>query len=143
MKYLCDMKVQHIKTTINEVINKKIKIDEESFFEGHNFITYGKEINLVDIDLPLIKIKKDSLIVKWTGKPEFHNDGMYAFNIDVKSVTGESEEDGKAQAGPLNFNGFEHVITKRKNAEIPEVQVFIQSVYIATQEKKIHIEFTI
>lgn len=137
------MKVEHIKTTINEAFDKKLKMDEESFFEGHKFITYGKEINLIDTDLPLIKIKKDSVVIKWIGKPELHNDGVYAFNIDIKSVTAESEEDGEAQGGPLNFNGFENVITKRKNAEVPEVQVFISSVYIATNEKKIHIEFTI
>lgn len=137
------MKVEHIKTTINEAFNKKIKLDEESFFEGHNFITYGKEINLVEIDLPLIKINKDSLTIKWVGKPELHNDGVYAFNIDIKSVVAESEEDGESQAGPLNFNGFEHVVTKRKNVEVPEVQVFIQSVFISTQDKKIHIEFAI
>src|SRR5258706_11575864 len=100
------MKVEHIKMTINEVVSKKMKMDEESFFEGHNFITYGDEINIIDIDMPLIQIKKDSVVVKWIGKPELHNDGVYAFNIDVKSVTAQSEEDGESQAGPLNFNGF-------------------------------------
>lgn len=137
------MKVQHIKTNINEAVEKKFKMDEESFFEGHNFITYGKEIKLVDIDIPLIKIDKDSMVVKWTGKPELHNDGMYAFHIDVKSVTADSIEDGESPAGPLNFNGFERVVTKRKNVEVPEVQVFIVSVQIYTQQKKIHIEFSI
>ena len=121
-------------------------MDEESYFEGHDFVTRGKDISgTIDIDLPLIKINKDTLVVKWNGKLELHNDGVYAFNIQIKSVTADSEEDAdsQTQSGPLNFNGFDFVVTKRKNPEVAEVQVFIDSVYVNTQEKKVHIEFVL
>jgi hypothetical protein len=140
------MKVQNIKTNINEAMNKKIIMDEESYFEGHDFVTRGKDIGgTIDIDLPLIKINKDTLIVKWNGKLELHNDGVYAFNIQIKSVTADSEEDAdsQTQSGPLNFNGFDFVVTKRKNPEVAEVQVFIESVYVNTHDKKVLIEFVL
>lgn len=139
------MKVKNIKTNINEAINKKMKLDEDSFFEGHDFVTRGKDIKLVDIDLPLVKINKESVILKWKGKMELHIDGVYGFNLDVKSLTADSEEeaDSQTQSSPLNFNGFDFVVTKIKNAEIPEVQVFVNSIYVATVEKKIYVEFAL
>jgi hypothetical protein len=139
------MKVRDIKTNLNEAVKAKIKMNEDSHFEGHNFITYGKEIAMVNIDLPLITIDKNSVIVKWVGKLELHNDGVYGFDIDVKSFSANSEKDKDEQtpAGPLNFNGFEFEIKKVKNPEAADVQVFIDSVYIATQEKRIYVEFKI
>jgi len=132
------MKVQHIKTNINEAVNKKIKQDEDSFFEGYSFVTYGREITTVDIDSPLFDIDSDSIVVKWSGKLEMHNDGVYAFNVDVKSITASSEDQA-----PLNFNGFDFDIEKIKNPEVQEIQIFIQSLFIATEEKKIYVKFTI
>lgn len=132
------MKVQHIKTNINEAVNKKIKLDEDSFFEGYSFVTNGKDITTVDIDSPLFTIDKDSIVVKWSGKLEMHNNGVYAFNVDVKSVAAMGEDQA-----PLNFNGFDFDIEKIKNPELQEVQIFIRSLFIATEEKKIYVKFTI
>lgn len=139
------MKVEHIKQSINEAVGKKMSLDEESIFDGHNFVTHGKEISMVDIDLPLVRIDKDTVVVKWVGKPELHNDGVYAFHIDIKSMTASSEEDvdSETQATPLNFNGFEFIIKKIKNPEVAEVQIFISNIYVVTQEKKIYVDFTI
>lgn len=139
------MKVDRIKSNINEAVNKKMKVDEESFFEGHSFVTYGREINSITIDAPILSIKKDTVVIKWSGKLELHNDGVYAFNIDVKSMVGDSEEESNSevQSSPLNFNGFEFEVKKRKNPEVPEVQIFIDNVHVSTQEKKIYIEYII
>jgi hypothetical protein len=139
------MKVVNIKKSINEAINNKLKMDEESHFEGHNFVTYGKNITTVDIDMPLVKINKESLIIKWIGKLELHNDGVYGFAVDVKSMTADSEEDPDSQTenGPLNFNGFEFVVKKVKNPEAADVQVFIEHIFVSTKEKKIYVEFII
>src|SRR5258705_7826060 len=128
------MKVQHIKININEAVNKKIKLDEDSFFEGYSFVTNGKDITVVDIDSPLFTIDKDSIVVKWSGKLEMHNNGVYAFNVDVKSVAAMGEDQA-----PLNFNGFDFDIEKIKNPELQEVQIFIRSLFIATEEKKIYV----
>jgi len=139
------MKVRNINTNINEAINKKLKMDEDSIFDGHRFVTLGKDITTIDIDLPLVKIDKNSVIVKWIGKLELHNDGVYGMTIDVKSMTANSDEEksSEVQSGPLNFNGFDFVIRKTKNGDIPDVQVFIESIYVATQERKIYVEFII
>ncbi len=139
------MKVNAIKASINEAVNNRIKMNEDSNYEGHNFVTYGKGITTIDIDMPLIIIDKDSVIIKWTGQLELHNDGVYAFNIDVKSMVGNSEEDtdSQVQTSPLNFNGFEYIVKKVKNPEVAEVQVFINTVYVSTKEKKIYVEFSL
>ena len=139
------MKVRNINQHINEAVNSRMKMDEDSLFDGHNFATYGKNITMIDIDMPLVRIDKESVIIKWLGKPELHNDGVYGFAIDVKSMTATSEEDTDSQveAGPLNFNGFEFVVKKVKNPEAADVQIFIESVYVSTQEKKIYVEFMI
>lgn len=120
-------------------------MDEDSIFDGHRFVTLGKDITTIDIDLPLVKIDKNSVIVKWIGKLELHNDGVYGMTIDVKSMTANSDEEksSEVQSGPLNFNGFDFVIRKTKNGDIPDVQVFIESIYVATQERKIYVEFII
>lgn len=138
------MKVKEIKKTINENVGKMM-IDEESFFEGHNFITYGKQIELVSDDLKGGHVDKDSLVVKWIAKFDIGNIGVFGVNIDVKSITAEigDDEDENVERTPLNLNGFEHIVTKRKNPEVEELQVFLSSVHINTAEHKIEYEFTI
>jgi len=138
------MKVKEIKKTINENVGRMM-IDEESFFEGHNFITYGKQIELVSSDSEQGQVDKDSVVVKWIAKFDIGNIGVFGVNIDVKSITAEigDDEDEEIERAPLNLNGFEHVITKRKNPEVQELQVFLSSVHINTAEHKIEYEFTI
>lgn len=131
------MKVKDIKSALNEAINTKMKISEDSHFEGYNFVTYGKEISAITMDLPLIQIDKNSVIIKWVGRMELHNDGVYGFEIDVKSLAADGDD------GPLNFNGFDFIMKKTKNPEATDIQVFIDSVFVATQEKKIYVEFLI
>lgn len=138
------MKVSHIKSIINENIGKS-NLDEESFFEGHNFITYGKNIELITAELPQGQIDKDSVIVKWVVKFDMGNIGIFGVNIDIKSIVAEigEDQDSNVQKTPMNLNGFEHKIIKRKNGEIQELQIFLSSIHIDTNLKKIDFEFTI
>lgn len=139
------MKVAHIKNAINEVITKKIKMDEESHFEGYSFVTYGSDVNIVDIDHPLITVNKDSLVIKWNGKLDLHNNGVHGLTIDIKSITAKTDEksNSEVQSGPLNLNGFEFVVIKIKNPEAEDVQAFINAVHILTKEEKINVEFIV
>lgn len=137
------MKVKDIKYTLNEAFKKKMEQDENSYFEGHDFVTYGKHITTVDIDSPMFVVDKDTVVIKWSGKPEIHNDGIYGFEVVVKSLTADSVKEEGIKDEPLNFNGFEYVVEKEKNPEAQDVQLYIESVFIETQQKKIHVRFKI
>ncbi len=138
------MKVELIKSKINENVVKS-NLDEESFFEGHNFITYGKNIDMVSAELPQGQIDKESIVVKWVAKFDMGNIGIFGVNIDIKSITADTaeDEDSNVQSSQINFNGFEHNIIKRKNAEVQELQIFLSGVSIDTQAQRIDFEFTI
>lgn len=139
------MKVNDIKKNLDEATFKKIKESEDSHFEGHSFVTHGKDITTVDIDMPLVLIDKLSVVIKWSGKLDLHNDGVYGLAISVKSMTANSEEEERSDvpSSPLNFNGFEFVVKKIKNPDMPDIQAFITDVFVSTKERKVYVEFAL
>lgn len=136
-------KIQLLKT-INEATTKKMVLDEESYFEGYDFVTNGKELgSFIETDMPNVKIDHRTVVVKWKLKFDMGHIGIYSSNIEIKSIVASTDGNETGQPQPLNLNGFQHNIAKEKNPEVNDIQVFIKSIYINTGKKQIDFVFTV
>lgn len=135
------MKKIELEKKLTEAVGKKIVIDEESHFEGYDFMTNGHEMEAFDSNIEDGELIKRSIVVKWKLKFNMGHIGIYGANIEIKSVVASIEQNG--QQVPLNLNGFEYKITKLKNPEVEDIQIFIRSIYIDVASKQISLEFTI
>lgn len=135
------MKKIELEKKLNETVIKKMNLDEESYFEGYDFITNGHEVENFDSNITDGELIKRSIIIKWKLKFDMGHIGIYSANVEIKSVTASIEQ-GDQQV-PLNLNGFEHKISMVKNPEVQQMQIFIKSIFIDVNAKQIILEFTL
>lgn len=122
-------------------------MNEDSYYDGHKFVEYGKNIDNVTLIMPTkndveYSINKESLIITWGIKFEFRNSGIEGVQISVldleATVRTTSEEDVK-----LNFAEYKFNIIKEKNVESEEVQFFIGSIEIDVEQRIVNVTVTI
>src|SRR5579859_5882132 len=135
------MKKVDLKKMVSEAVTKKMTLDEESYFEGYEFVTNGHEMELFDSNSNEGELIKRSIVVKWKLKFDMSHIGIHGANVEIKSVAASIEKEG--QPVPLNLNGFAHSVTLTKNAEVDQLQIFIKSIYIDVAARQILLDFTI
>lgn len=139
------MKKGRIMTVINETVEKTYtsNMNEDSFYDGHKFVDYGKNIENVSLIMPSTdagdySINKDKLMISWGVKFQFRNSGVEGFEVSVLGLEanlmisgGESEPDET----PINFGEYKIEVVKEKNLENNDLEIFISSIEIDAERR--------
>jgi len=111
-------------------------VNDDSFYDGHKFVEYGKNIPNVTL-IPTsggTSIDKNSLAITWGLKFQFINTGIEGAEINVldleaKLTTGE----------PINFGEYRFNVIQEKNPESKELQLYIDSIEIDTKQRIVNV----
>jgi len=138
------------KSKINEIITENVKknylmnMNEDSFFDGHKFVDYGKNIENITLmmpstDLEDFSIDKDKLIITWGAKFNFINSGVEGVQVEVLNIDANiiTTGEGESKNIPINFGEYNIEVVLEKNIEIKELQMFVTSIDIDVEEKTV------
>jgi hypothetical protein len=140
------MKKEKIIKIIKETVESKVltNLNEDSFYDGHKFIEYGKNIENVSIISPTdqeLSIDKNSLIINWGVKFIFRNSGIESVIINILNIDAKisNVDDQEIQ---FNSSEFEIEIFKEK-LKNNDISIYINSVEIDLELKKINVVVSI
>lgn len=159
------MKKGRIISLINEKLEKTYisNMNEDSYYEGHKFVDYGKNIENVSVIMPSTdmleySINKNSLVINWGVKFEFRNSGIEGVQVSVLSIeanlitTTSTENPDKEsliafndddQETPINFGEYQINVIKEKDLESKDFQMFITSVEVDAEQRVVNVVVSI
>lgn len=142
------MKKRTLLNILNEDTDKtKItNMNDDSFYDGHKFVEYGKNIQNINLippsnEIEKYSIDKEKLSITWGVKFQFRNSGIEGAIIDVLNLEAKliTTSGGTKQETPINFGEYVFSIIKEKNPEIKDVQISIESIEIDLEQKLVNI----
>lgn len=121
---------------LNEVNEKPYQnVNDDSFYEGHKFVEYGKNIpNVSLIPLSGETINKDKVIITWGIKFQFTNTGIDGVLISVLDL-----EASLSSGEPINFAEYKFNVFKEKNPESEEIQIYVESVEVDVKNRVVNV----
>jgi hypothetical protein len=147
------MKKGRILTVINEKVEKTYlsNMNEDSYYEGHKFVDYGKNIENVSLIMPSTdmgdySINKDKLMITWGVKFEFRNSGIEGVQVNVLGIEANlmiTGGDAEPQETPINFAEYEINVIKEKDLENKEFQMFITSIEVDAEQRVVNVVVSI
>ena len=146
------MKKGKILSVIKEGVEKTYltNMNEDSFYDGHKFIEYGKNIPNISLIMPSTDVEyyslnKEKLTINWGVKFEFRNSGIEGVQISVLGM--EANLQSTAEEGtnetPINFGEYKFNVIKEKDVENKELQIFITSIEVDAEQKLVNVTVSI
>lgn len=148
------MKKRTLLNLITESTQKQhlTNMNEDSYYDGHKFVEYGKNIENISLIMPSTddveySIKKNSLVINWGLKFEFRNAGIEGVQISVldleadlvtTNLTVDDEQEVK-----INFAEYKFNVIKEKNVENSEIQIFITSIEVDMEQRIVNVTVSI
>lgn len=142
------MKKRTLVKLIGEGVDKTYltNMNEDSYYDGHKFVEYGKNIDNVSLIMPSTdqadySINKEKLSISWGAKFEFRNSGIEGVQISILSMeanlitSGEIENDET----PINFGEYRFNVIKEKNPESKDLQIFISSIEVDAEQRIVNV----
>jgi hypothetical protein len=123
------MKKSKLLAIINEAMARGVEfnINDDSFYDGHKFVEYGKNIPVVR------NVNEESLVVTWGVKFQFRNSGIEGVQIAVLSL------EGKINGENVNFAEYKINVFKEPNPEIKDIQIYIESVEVNVEQRTVDV----
>ena len=146
------MKKGKINTIISENVDKNYltNMNEDSYFDGHKFVDYGKNIQNISLmmpstDLEDFSIDKDKLSISWGVKFNFINSGIEGVQVEVLDINANiiTSGEGESRKIPINFGEYKIEVVKEKNVESKEFQMFVSSIDIDVEQKTVNVIISI
>lgn len=146
------MKKGTILSVINEAVENQslVNMNEDSYFDGHKFVDYGKNIKNISFMMPSTdteeySLDKDKLVIKWGAKFNFRNSGVESVDIAVLDLEGSvtSTVNGQKQVQPINFGEYKIEAIKEKDVEHNDLRMSVLSIEIDAETKTVNVVITI
>lgn len=146
------MKKGKLLSIINENTEqtKMSNMNEDSFYDGYKFVEYGKNIENISLIMPSTDtqdyaIDKEKVVIKWGAKFIFRNSGIEGVEINVLNLEAPiiGTGDGDKQDIPVNYGEYRFEITKEKNIESQDIQIFISGIEIDVENRIVNVVVSI
>lgn len=125
-------------------------MNEDSFYDGHKFVEYGKNIENISLIMPSsddddFSIDKDKLSINWGAKFEFRNSGVEGVQIEVLGIDANiiTSGEGESRVIPINFGEFKIEVLKEKTIEVNDVNMFVKSIEIDAEQKLVNVVISV
>lgn len=152
------MKKRTLLNLIGEGVDKTYltNMNEDSYYDGHKFVEYGKNIDNVSLILRSqdenveYSINKERMRVDWGLKFEFRNFGVDGVQISILGMTADLITTTYSEVGhddeqetPINFAEYRFNVIKEKNVENNDLQMVITSVEVDAEQKIVNVAISI
>lgn len=140
------------KRVLNTIINENIKntyltnMNDDSFYDGHKFLDYGKNIENISLimsstDNEDFSINKDKLSISWGAKFQFRNSGVEGVVVEVLGIDAiiVTSGEGEPRSIPINFGEYKIEVLKEKTIEENDINMYIKSIEIDTEQKIVNV----
>jgi hypothetical protein len=142
------MKKRTLVKLIGEGVDKTYltNMNEDSYYDGHKFVEYGKNIDNVSLIMPSTdqadySINKEKLSISWGAKFEFRNSGIEGVQITILSMEANLITSGEIEneETPINFAEYKFNVIKEKNPESKDLQIFINSIEVDVEQRIVNV----
>jgi hypothetical protein len=142
------MKKGRILSVVNETVEKTYlsNMNEDSYFDGHKFVDYGKNIENISLIMPSIdevdySIDKKSLVIKWGARFEFRNSGIESVIVEILDIQANLIANG--ETSQINFGEYQIQVTKEKNVENKDLTMYVTSIEVDAEQKIVNVVVSI
>lgn len=142
------MKKGKIISVVNETVEKTYlsNMNEDSYFDGHKFVDYGKNIENISLIMPSTdeveySIDKKSLVIKWGARFEFRNSGIEGVLVEVLDL--QANLIANEESTPMNFGEYQIQVIKEKNVESKDLVMYVTSIEVDVEQKLVNVVVSI
>lgn len=146
------MKKKTLVSIINETVEKTYltNMNEDSFYDGHKFVDYGKNIENISLMMPStddedFSINKDKLSITWGAKFQFRNSGIEGVLIEVLGIDAAivTSGEGESRTIPINFGEYKIEVLKEKSIEENDINMYVKSIEIDAEQRIVNVVISI